>query len=181
VTDPVIGLSGAPQSSLAYIATGTVAAARGHLDEARGEFETSLRIRRKWAGISPVPTVELLLRYAPVLTDLGDRPRAAALVAEARELLYALPDGAEAQLARLEAVEQRAGVRPRLNGFDEPLTGREHAVLRLLTGTLSLREIASTMDVSPNTVKTHTQAVYRKLRVSGRQDAVAEGRRLGLL
>ena len=54
-------------------------------------------------------------------------------------------------------------------------------MLRLLTGTLSLREIASTMDVSPNTVKTHTQAVYRKLRVSGRQDAVAEGRRLGLL
>jgi len=181
VTDPVIGLSGAPQSSLAYIATGAVAAARGHLDEARGEFETSLRIRRKWAGISPVPTVELLLRYAPVLTDLDDGPRAAALAAEARELLDALPDGAEAQLARLEAVERRAGVRPPRSGFGEPLTGREHAVLRLLTGTLSLREIARTMDVSPNTVKTHTQAVYRKLQVSGRQDAVAEGRRLGLL
>ena len=55
------------------------------------------------------------------------------------------------------------------------------AVLRLLTGTLSLREIASLMQVSPNTVKTHTQAVYRKLGVSGRQDAVAKGRRLGLL
>jgi LuxR family maltose regulon positive regulatory protein len=66
-------------------------------------------------------------------------------------------------------------------GLAEPLTGREHAVLRLLTGTLSLREIANVMYVSPNTVKTHTQAVYRKLGVSGRKDAVAEGRRLGLL
>jgi LuxR family transcriptional regulator, maltose regulon positive regulatory protein len=181
VTDPVIGLSGAPQSSLAYIATGAVAAARGQLDDARGEFEASLRIRRKWAGISPVPTIELLLRYAPVLTDLGDQERAVVLVAEARELLGALPDGAEAQLARLAVVEQRVVGQAWRNGLDEPLTGREHAVLRLLSGTLSLREIASTMDVSPNTVKTHTQAVYRKLRVSGRQDAVAEGRRLGLL
>ncbi len=66
-------------------------------------------------------------------------------------------------------------------GPAEPLTGREQAVLRLLTGTLSLREIGTVMYVSPNTVKTHTQAIYRKLRVSGRKDAVAEGRRLGLL
>jgi LuxR family maltose regulon positive regulatory protein len=192
VLDPVIGLSGAPQSSLAYIATGAVAAARGQLGEARGEFETSLRIRRKWAGISPVPTVELLLRYAPVLAGLGEHDQAVALAAEARELLSALPDGAEAQLDRLQAVERGVGGRPRLHAaagltgpklteLAEPLTGREMAVLRLLTGTMSLREIASEMYVSPNTVKTHTQAVYRKLGVSGRQDAVAKGRRLGLL
>ena len=190
VTDPVIGLSGAPQSSLAYIATGAVLAARGQLDEARAEFETALRIRRKWAGISPVPTVELLLRYAPVLAGLGDHDAAAALAAETRELLTALPDGAGAQLARLEAVERQPGSRPRLNGQRgpsplagpaEPLTGREQAVLRLLTGTLSLREIANVMYVSPNTVKTHTQAIYRKLGVSGRPDAVARGRDLGLL
>jgi LuxR family transcriptional regulator, maltose regulon positive regulatory protein len=134
-----------------------------------------------------VPTIELLLRYAPVLADLGDREGATALAAEARELLGALPDGAEAQLARLDAVERRAGGRPRLNGRSpgtgpaEPLTGREMAVLRLLTGTLSLREIANVMYVSPNTVKTHTQAIYRKLGVSDRKDAVARGRDLGFL
>jgi len=203
VTDPVIGLSGAPQSSLAYIATGAVYAARGQLDQARGEFETALRIRRKWPGISPVPSVELLLRYAPVLADLGDLAGAAALLAETRHVLEALPDGAGAQLARLGKLERQTGGRGRLNGPGrvpggparrggparpatiggpaEPLTGREVAVLRLLTGTLSIREMASAMYVSPNTVKTHTQAIYRKLGVSGRKDAVAEGRRLGLL
>ena len=32
----------------------------------------------------------------------------------------------------------------------------------------------------PNTVKTHTQAIYRKLGVSARQDAVVEANHLGI-
>ena len=62
----------------------------------------------------------------------------------------------------------------------EPLTEREAAVLRLLGGTLSLREIGNELYVSANTVKTHTQAIYRKLGVSTRHEAVAQGKRLGL-
>ena len=37
------------------------------------------------------------------------------------------------------------------------------------------------MYVSPNTVKTHSSAIYRKLAVSSRADAVTEAKRLGLL
>src|SRR5262249_56250742 len=62
----------------------------------------------------------------------------------------------------------------------EPLTERELAVLHLLGGTLSLREIGQEMQVSANTVKTHTQAIYRKLGVSARSDAVAAARQMGL-
>jgi LuxR family transcriptional regulator, maltose regulon positive regulatory protein len=62
----------------------------------------------------------------------------------------------------------------------EPLTERELAVLHLLAGTLSLREIGQEMRVSANTIKTHTQAIYRKLGVSGRFDAVEAARLLGL-
>ena len=58
---------------------------------------------------------------------------------------------------------------------------REIAVLRLLRGTLSLREIGQELFVSPNTVKTHAQAIYRKLGVSSRRDAVQRGRELGIL
>jgi ATP/maltotriose-dependent transcriptional regulator MalT len=50
----------------------------------------------------------------------------------------------------------------------------------LLAGTLSLREIGQEMRVSANTIKTHTQAIYRKLGVSGRFDAVEAARLLGL-
>jgi len=53
--------------------------------------------------------------------------------------------------------------------------------LRLLRGTLSLREIGLELYVSANTVKTHTQAIYRKLGVSTRHDAVEQGRQAGIL
>ena len=62
-----------------------------------------------------------------------------------------------------------------------PLTEREKTVLRLLRGTLSLRQIGQELYLSPNTVKTHTQAAYRKLGVSTRQDAIARAHEIGVL
>jgi LuxR family maltose regulon positive regulatory protein len=53
-------------------------------------------------------------------------------------------------------------------------------VLRLLAGPLSLREIGDALYVSLNTVKTHARAVYRKLGVTSREEAVARARELGL-
>jgi LuxR family maltose regulon positive regulatory protein len=63
----------------------------------------------------------------------------------------------------------------------EQLSDRERTVLRYLDSRLTLREIASECYLSANTVKTHTKAVYRKLGVSSRQEAIAEGRRLQLI
>jgi LuxR family maltose regulon positive regulatory protein len=62
----------------------------------------------------------------------------------------------------------------------EPLTERELVVLRYLTSRLTTSEIAQEMYVSVNTVRTHTKAVYRKLGVGSRQDAVAEAHRVGI-
>jgi len=59
-----------------------------------------------------------------------------------------------------------------------PLTAREVAVLELLPSLLSLDEIAARLTVSPNTVKTHLTAIYAKLGVRSRRDAVARGRLL---
>ena len=184
VMDPGQGLGTAPQSSLAYAASGAVHAASGRLYAARNDLEHSLRIRRRWPGLSSWPTVEVLLRLAAVLADLGERGTAAALLGEARRLITSLPDGAGAQLARLERLErlERLGnARSRTVAPAEPLTDRELEVLRLLRGPLSLRDIARELYVSPNTVKTHTRAIYRKLGASGRQDAMAKARELGLM
>ncbi len=170
----------APQSSVAYAAMGAVYAARGQLEEARTELERALQRRRKSFGISPWPTLELVLVLAPVLLDLGDRAGAAELADEARDMLSALPDGTQAQQARLAELDRRIAGRPRVVSLAEPLTEREAAVLRLLGGSLSLREIGQELYVSANTVKTHTQAIYRKLGVSTRRDAVEQGRRLGI-
>jgi LuxR family transcriptional regulator, maltose regulon positive regulatory protein len=61
------------------------------------------------------------------------------------------------------------------------LTAAELAVLRELPSLLSLQEIARERSISVNTVKTHLRAVYRKLGVAGRRQAVEAGRRRGLL
>ena len=95
-------------------------------------------------------------------------------------MLAALPDGTEALQARLADLDRRLARPSREADNAEPLTEREVAVLRMLGGTLSLREIGHELYVSPNTVKTHTQAIYRKLGVSSRHDAVARGKRLGI-
>jgi LuxR family maltose regulon positive regulatory protein len=63
----------------------------------------------------------------------------------------------------------------------DDLTERQVRVLRLLRGSLTLTEIATELSLSPNTVKTHTQAIYRKLGVSSREDAVICGLDRGIL
>ena len=52
---------------------------------------------------------------------------------------------------------------------------------RLLPTHLSFPAIARRLYVSPNTVKTHARAVYRKLNASSRAEAVAHGLAAGLL
>jgi len=178
--DPVLGLAHAAQGSFGYLAMGAVHAAQGNLGQARGELEQALQMRQRSIGLSPWPTIEIMLRLAPVLADLGDRGEAGTLLGEARQLLTSSPDGADAQLARLAQLERRLAYRP-LTVPGEPITDREQEVLRLLQGTLSLRDIGRELYLSPNTIKTHTRALYRKLGVSDRQDAVAKARELGLM
>jgi LuxR family transcriptional regulator, maltose regulon positive regulatory protein len=172
-------LNSTPQHSFAHTAAGAVHALEGRFEEARTEFERSLRSRGLWPGLSPWITLETLLRLASLLLDIGDRAEAVALLDEARNILISLPDGAEAQLSRLERLEQRitAG-QSRVMSPSDTLTGREVTVLRLLGGTLSLREIGQEMHLSQNTIKTHTRSIYRKLGVSTRHAAVEKGREM---
>lgn len=66
-----------------------------------------------------------------------------------------------------------AGAAQARDGLIEPLTEAELHVLRLLP-TSSYQQIAATLYVSRNTVKTHLRAIYRKLGVSSRSDAIAQ-------
>ncbi|MGI9599051.1 MAG: LuxR C-terminal-related transcriptional regulator [Acidimicrobiales bacterium] len=59
------------------------------------------------------------------------------------------------------------------------LTDREVEVLRLLDSDMSRRQIAETLFLAHNTVKTYVQRLYRKLGVSSRPAAVARGRERG--
>jgi DNA-binding CsgD family transcriptional regulator len=58
-----------------------------------------------------------------------------------------------------------------------PLSAREVDVLTLAGRGLSVRETAERLMISPATVKTHLEHIYRKLGVRDRTGAVAEGLR----
>ena len=110
--------------------------------------------------------------------ELGDGGQARSLLAEVRDLTGDPPfplvvDWCERTLALLERLGGDAG--------GPALTTAELRTLQYLPTHLSLREIGERLHVSRNTVKTHTVAIYRKLEVASRSEAVARGRELGLL
>jgi LuxR family maltose regulon positive regulatory protein len=71
------------------------------------------------------------------------------------------------------------------HGLSQPsgaaLTESELAVLRFLPSHMTNQEIAESLFLSINTIKTHLSSVYRKLGVTSRRQAIAQGRRLDLL
>ena len=173
-------LEDAPQSSLAYTATGAVCAAQERYEEALAEFKHAVPSHSRRPGMSPWAALEGMLALAQVLLDLGDAARAAEIIDDAQDVLILYPDDVNALAIRLQRLRHRLA-RPPRGDFADPLTNREVAVLRLLRGTLSLREIGQELSVSPNTVKTYTRAIYRKFNVSSRHDAVERGRDTGVL
>ncbi|WP_146840488.1 helix-turn-helix transcriptional regulator, partial [Cellulomonas hominis] len=84
----------------------------------------------------------------------------------------------EALVARLLVAEEVAPA-PRASAWD--LTPRERDVLACLRSSLTSDEIAASLFLSINTVKTHMRAIYRKLGVDGRRAAVRVAVQRGLL
>ena len=63
----------------------------------------------------------------------------------------------------------------------EALTAREREVLTLLVAGATTKAAARALDVSPNTIKTHTRHLFEKLGVRTRSEAAARARELGLV
>ena len=165
----------------AYAAGALVAARAGRADEAH---EATLRARRLLARLGDVsPRTGLrchvaLAQAALTLGEYGDARVFAKDAARARTVdpscayLNGLLDEVEQTLARV-------GRDVALNVA--PISSAEWRVLTYLPTHLSLQEIATTVHLSRNTVKSHALAIYRKLGVTSRAEAVAEALRLGLL
>lgn len=64
---------------------------------------------------------------------------------------------------------------------EDALTTREVDVLKLFSRGLSYRETADTLGISPHTIGDHVKAIYRKLRVHSRAEAIFEARQVGLI
>jgi LuxR family maltose regulon positive regulatory protein len=173
------GLSAEPMCGIAYAALGRALARQGELAEAEAQLERALELFE--VDSMGLHRTVARLALASVRHGRGDRPGARALVDQARELVQQSTDPGMLP-ALLEQTEAALGSRPRRPvPLAAPLTERELAVLRLLPTRLSTREIGHELEVSPNTVRSHVQAIYRKLQVNSRAQAVTKARQLGLL
>ena len=76
---------------------------------------------------------------------------------------------------------QPSAAPPGLAQIVEPLTGRELEILRALAEGLTNPQIGARLYVSTGTVKAHTAAIFRKLAVANRAEAVARAKDLKLL
>jgi LuxR family maltose regulon positive regulatory protein len=74
----------------------------------------------------------------------------------------------------------RHEARPAPDALIEPLTERELDVLGLMAEGLTYKEIGTRLFISLNTVRFHVKAIYGKLGVNNRTQALARARELGL-
>ncbi|MEQ1619621.1 MAG: response regulator transcription factor [Terricaulis sp.] len=61
------------------------------------------------------------------------------------------------------------------------ITEREFEVLHLVAAGRSNKEIAQSLAISPNTIKTHLARLFEKLEASRRTEAILRARELGLI
>ncbi|MBV8991393.1 MAG: hypothetical protein JO372_22770 [Solirubrobacterales bacterium] len=164
------------------LASGLAAERDGDLARAETLMARSLVLCRR--GKAPVEIANALLHLARVHDTQGLDTVAAAEIEEAAMLVKSCPDpGLRIQrlLARARARSQvGVGLGARASSGDE-LSERELGVLRLLATDLTQREIGRELYLSLNTVKSHTRSIFRKLGVSGREQAVARARQLELI
>ncbi len=146
------------------------------------------------------PLVDALIRQATerdVAAEQRDaRARAVAARLQADPAAYtaaevaamAATDRAAAAADRDSAAEDRDTLLRLLLGeghergapCPQGLTGRESQVLERLARAMSTKAIAEDLFLSPNSVKTHTQSLYRKIGVKSRSEAALWARDHGI-
>jgi len=183
-----IGLSDSPGFqehfvlTIGHLAAGRAAELTGRLGDAEVAIRRAVELSDRGAGRLEVAAAILALARVRHLHGAAEEARQ--VLRQARDVLDRCPEtgtlgpGLRAAERGLKVGSPEDGQLP---GPPEELTDRELAVLRLLPSSLSRREIAEALYVSPNTIKTHVKGIYRKLDASSRDEAVVRARGLGLL
>jgi LuxR family transcriptional regulator, maltose regulon positive regulatory protein len=174
------GLDRYPAMSLVFAVSGLVRAQRGMVDEARGDLMTCTRLLGGPGDFVAWYEVETRITMARTALRLGDVTASRRLLSEAS---HALREASDSAVLRdwLEHARVQLEAAARSASESRALTTAELRVLQLLPTHLSYPAIAQRLYVSPNTVKTHVRAVYRKLDASSRGEAVAQAFAAGLL
>jgi LuxR family maltose regulon positive regulatory protein len=172
------GIDRYPVMTLGVAVSALVSTHTGHLDRAASDQRRASKLLEQLEDFALWYMIEARIVLARTAVRLDDVPLASRLLDEATQLIKQLPDGGLLD----EWIERTArAVNTASASGATDLTPAELRVLEYMPTHLSIAEIATASFVSTNTVKTQTQAVYRKLGVSSRRGAVEAATKLGLL
>jgi LuxR family transcriptional regulator, maltose regulon positive regulatory protein len=172
------GLIEYPMVALAMAVSALVEARFGRVDKAVADMRIGIGLLGQLDEFAPWYEVEARIALARCAARLGDGPAAEAFLADGKKLLKRTPDA----FVLGEWIEESARAVEELAVSDVGgLSPAELRVLQFLPGHLSYPQIATETFVSPNTVKTQAQSIYRKLGASSRREAVELARGAGLL
>jgi LuxR family maltose regulon positive regulatory protein len=152
----------------------------GDLNEASRQLTQAMGALPSATYLLPYRAVRLRLQLARVYLALADMANARQLLREIDDILRHRPalGTLTAELEKFRGLtsgaDARAAGRP-------PLTPAELRLLPYLQTHLTADRIADRLFVSSWTVKTEVKAIYRKLGVSSRNDAVQKAAAIGLL
>ncbi|XVV16023.1 LuxR C-terminal-related transcriptional regulator [Actinoplanes sp. CA-131856] len=161
--------------------------ATGDLDRA-GEL-----FHRATGGRDPLTAIIAWIGIALVAEERGEEAEAMKAIGRADELaasdritwpFHRFPGRSVAALRQRRRLAAEAGpgrADPAVPPLAEALSHREVEVLHFLPTLLTVNEIADSLNISVNTVKVHLRAIYRKLGVGRRREAVLTARERGLL
>jgi LuxR family maltose regulon positive regulatory protein len=137
--------------------------------------EAASRFRRVLAACAAAGLYQTVLDEGPLISNLLQTTRESGNV-KADLIPY---------VNRLEADLQRAGQDRLTPNFGAPilttLSRRETGILKLIAQGLSNKEIARSLDIGPETVKSHLKSIFTKLGVERRAQAVSRAQTLGLV
>jgi LuxR family maltose regulon positive regulatory protein len=155
----------------AWLLQASCAVGRGELTQARAALDRALSLaepeRMRRPVVEAPSSVRDLIRHSAEITN--------------RHLWLGGPTTGRAPRDRVVAAPLSPSNSPATPVLVEPLTQKEHEVLLHLAELLSTEEIASTMFVSVNTVKTHIRGILRKLAASRRNEAIRRAQELQLI
>jgi LuxR family transcriptional regulator, maltose regulon positive regulatory protein len=178
-TAETLGIGQVPVCGPAFLAAGRALAANGELEPAERRLRQAMELfsidsTRIWRA-------HALLALASVRQARGDHQDAERLVNQARGLIGQFTDPGMLPALLRQAEEGLGSAPPPRVALVAPLTERELTVLRQLPTQLRTPEIARELSVSVNTIRSQVQAIYRKLQVTSRAEAIAQARHLRLL
>ncbi len=168
-----------PVTAFAFVASALSHSRVGRIEEAVADRNRASEMLDRLNGFPDWYRAEARLFLARACMHLDDAAGAKELLAEAAEFVHRVPDS---PTLKRWLSESESAVSAISNGEARAdLTPAELRTLQFLPSHLSFREIGERSFVSPNTVKTQAQAIYRKLNASSRGEAVERAREAGLL